>query len=91
MLLHDEIYVQESEEYVGGVSYVSDANGLLYKGVVCFMTIGLKSNVPYIIQSVPETEIRRNWLKEETSELLMCLVTTSEAVASYETFFYYWA
>ena len=65
MLLHDEIYVQKSEEYVGGVSYVTDASGLLYKGVVCFMIIGLKSNVPYIIRSVPETEIKINWLKEE--------------------------
>ena len=29
------------------------------------MIVGLKSNVPYIIRSVPETEIKGNWLKEE--------------------------
>ena len=31
MVLHDEIYFQKSEEYVGGMSYGSDANGQLCK------------------------------------------------------------
>ena len=65
MLLNDEIYVQKSEEYVGGMSYGTDANGQRCKRVVCFMIVGLKSNVPYIIRSVPETEIKGKWLKEE--------------------------
>ena len=29
------------------------------------MIVGLKSNVPYIIRSVPETKIKGKWLKEE--------------------------
>ena len=65
MLLHGEIYVQKSEEYVGGMSYGTDANGHLCKGVVSFMIAGLKSNVPYNIRSVPEIEIKGNWLKEK--------------------------
>ena len=60
MLLHDEIYVQKNEEYVGGMSYGTDANGQLCKGVVWIMTVGLKYNVPYIIPSVPETDIKGN-------------------------------
>ena len=65
MLLHDEIYVQKSDEYVGGMRYGTDTNGQFYEGVVCFMSVGIKSNVPYIIRSVPEIEIKGNWLKEE--------------------------
>ena len=48
-----------------GMSYGTDSNGQLCKGVVCFMIVGLKSNVPYIIRSVPETKIKGKWLKEE--------------------------
>ena len=47
------------------MSYGTDANGQLCKGVVCFMIVGLKSNVPYIIRLVPETDIKGNLLKEE--------------------------
>ena len=37
------------------------------------MIVGLKSNVPYIIRSVPETEIKRNWLKEEIFRVIDAL------------------
>ena len=37
------------------------------------MIVGLKSNVPYIIRSVPETEIKRNWLKEEILRVIDAL------------------
>ena len=70
MLLFDEIYVQKSEEYVGGASYGADEQGQLYKGVVCFMIIGLKSNLPYVIRSVPEINIKGEWLK---GEILSCI------------------
>ena len=70
MLLHDEIYVQKSEEYSGGVSYGKDENNQLFKGVVCFMITGLKSNVPYIVRSVPETNIKGTWLKEEITKVI---------------------
>ena len=67
MFLHD---VQKSEEYVGGMSYGTDANGQLCKGVVCLMIVGLKSNVPYINRSVPETKIKGKWLKEEIVQVI---------------------
>ena len=70
MLLHDDIYVQKSEEYDGGMSYRTNANCQLCKGAACFMIVGLKSNVPYIIRSVPETEIKGNWLKEENLKVI---------------------
>ena len=65
MFLYVEIYIQRSKEYVGGVSYGADEQGQLYKGVVCFMIIGLKSNVPYVIRSVPEANINGELLQGE--------------------------
>ena len=70
MLLFNEIYIQRSEEYVGGLSYEADEQGQLHKGVECFIIIGLKSNVPYVIRSVPETNIKGEWLQ---GEILSCI------------------
>ena len=32
-----------------------DNEGELYKGIVCFMIVGLKESIPYVINSSPET------------------------------------
>ena len=39
--------------------------GELYKGIVCFMIVGLKESIPYVIKSSPETNTDANWLKTE--------------------------
>ena len=59
------MYLQRCEEYVGGETVGTDEDGEPYKGVVCFMIIGLKSNISYIISTVPEKDIRGEWLKDE--------------------------
>ena len=48
----------------------------LYKGLVCFMTVGLKNSIPYVIKSSPETKINVDWLKEE---LIDCLKILSQS------------
>ena len=45
LLLFDEMYLQKCEEYVGGGTVGTDEDGELYKGVVCFMIVGLNSNI----------------------------------------------
>ena len=45
-LLFDEMYLQKCEEYFGGELIGSDENGELYKGIVCFMIVGLKESIP---------------------------------------------
>ena len=47
-----------------------NSEGELYKGLVCFMRIGFKSSIPYVIKSSPETKINADWHKEE---LIDCL------------------
>ena len=64
------MYLQKCEEYCGGDTFGINDNGELYKGIMCFMIIGLKNNVPYIIKTVPETKIEGEWIQ---NEILHCL------------------
>ena len=45
----------------------------LYKGIVCFMIVGLKESIPYVIKSSPEANIDANWLKTELLDSLEIL------------------
>ena len=69
-LLFDEMYVQKCEEYFGGDVMGSNDAGESYKGLVCFMIIGLKQSIPYIIRPLPDISIDANWLKEEIFKCL---------------------
>ena len=70
IVIFDEMYVQKCEEYTGGETIGADEDGELYKGIICFMIVGMKSNVPFIIKTIPEKEINGAWLKDE---ILHCL------------------
>jgi hypothetical protein len=54
ILMFDEIYLQKCEEFHGGESTGADETGELYKGLMCFMIVGLKSNIPFVVNAVPE-------------------------------------
>ena len=47
--------------------------GELYKDIVCFMIVGLKESIPYVIKSLAETNIDPNWLKTELLDSLKIL------------------
>ena len=51
----------------------SSIDGNLFKGVLCFMITGLKSNTSFVIKSCPEKEISGEWLKDELVSLLQLL------------------
>ena len=55
ILIFDEIYLQKCKEFSGGESFGTDDKGYPNKGMVCFMVVGLKTNVSYVIKSVPGT------------------------------------
>ena len=42
----------------------------LYKGIVCFMIVGLRESISYVIESSPETNIDANWLQIELLDSL---------------------
>ena len=63
--MFDEMYLQKCEEYSGGEVYGADENNELYKGLVCFMIVGMKESVPYVIKSIPEIKINDGWLRKQ--------------------------
>ena len=73
ILMFDEMFLQKCEEYVGGETIGADETGELYNGVVSFMVVGLRSNVPYVIKAVPEKKITGEWVKDELLECLNVL------------------
>ena len=75
IVMFDEIYIQKSEEYQGGESFGADEDGGLYKGMLCFMIHGLKSNIPYVIHSVPEIKISGELIEKEA---MYCIETLQE-------------
>ena len=55
----DEMYLQKCEETVG-----TDEDGELYKRAVCFMIIGLKSNIPYVYNKYLSRERNSWWMAQ---------------------------
>ena len=69
-LMFDNIYLQKCEGYFACDLLGCDSEGELYKRLVCFMVVGLKNSIPYVIKSSPETKINADWLKKK---LIDCL------------------
>ena len=59
VVLFDEMYLQKCVD----------------KGIVCFMIIGLKENVPYVVKAAPVTFINSELLKDELLNCLELLIT----------------
>jgi hypothetical protein len=74
ILIFDEMYLQKCVEYSGGEMIGADENGVMYKGIVCFMIVGLQSNIPFVIKTTPEKEITGEWLKEELKDCIIKLI-----------------
>lgn len=66
IILFDEMYLQKCVEYCGGEIIGLSENDELYKSIVCFMVIGLKQNIPYVIKACPVTSINSEMLKDES-------------------------
>ena len=60
ILMCDEVYLQKCEEYMLGESFGANKNGELYKRMMRFMIIGLKSNVPYMIKPSQNKKLKLN-------------------------------
>ena len=73
-MIFDEMYLQKSQEYFGGEMIGGDDQGELYKGIICFMIVGLKESIPYVIKKAsPQINIDANWLKTELLDSLKIL------------------
>ena len=72
-LILDEIYLQKSAEYIGGNTFRTNEDGDFYKGMLCFMIVGLKNSIPCVIKSAPEKELRCQFIKDSLIECLKIL------------------
>ena len=57
ILMADEMYLQAGSQYHAGEYVGSDPDGKLYKGIFCFMLVGLQESVPIIVRAVPECTV----------------------------------
>ena len=73
ILILDKIYLQESEEYFGRDIFRTNEDRDLYKGMLCFVIIGLKNSIPCVIKSVPENELSDQFIKDPLIECLKIL------------------
>ena len=64
-LMFEEMYLQKYEEYSAEDLVGCNSEGELYKGLICFIIVGLKNYIPYVIKSSPETKMNDDWLKKE--------------------------
>ena len=74
VVLFDEMHLQKCVECCGGEVFDSNINNELYNSILCFMIIGLKENVSYVVKATLVTFINSELLKDELlncSELLI--------------------
>ena len=64
------MYLQKNQGYFARETISCDDKGELYMGIVCFMLVGLKESIPYVIKWSPETNIDANWLETELLDFL---------------------
>ena len=73
VLLVDEMYLQKGMQYQDGKVYGSDTDGNLYKGIMTFMIVDVKKNVPLVIKALPETKIEGKWISLNIEESIKSL------------------
>ena len=54
VLLTDEMYLQKELQFQQGKLIGCDDNGNLFKGIVTFMIVKVRKNVPFVVKAVPE-------------------------------------
>ena len=74
------MFLQKEASYQSGDYVGEDEEGELYKGIACFMIVGLKQSVPHVIQAIPEVTITGEWLAEKISASLHSLAQTGFTV-----------
>ena len=65
MLMADKMYLQKASEFTEGEYIGKDKDGNLYKGIVTFMIVGIKTRTSYVIKASPEVRVNGSWLANE--------------------------
>ena len=70
ILMFDEMYLQKSAQYQGGKYIGADECGELFKGIVCFMIVGLKESVATVVKAVPEISVNGDLIAEHLFDII---------------------
>ena len=73
MVLFDEMYLQKGTQYQGGRFIGANEFGDFFKGIVCFMIIGLKQSVPIVVKAVPEVNVSGDLIYEHLFDIVLKL------------------
>ena len=76
------MYLQQCDQYSGGKVEGSDTDGNLYTGIVCFMTVGLKSIESYVIRAVTKVNFSGHWWEEELEKTLRVAIGAGFSVST---------
>ena len=68
VLLTDEVYLQKELQFQQGELIGFDDNRDLFKGLMTFMIVGVRKNVPFVFKDVPESKIEEKWLSGQIIE-----------------------
>jgi len=76
VLLIDEMYLQKEVQYHQGQLFGRDQDDQFYKGLMTFMIVGLRKNIPFVVKAVPESKVEGHWLSNQIDECLESLHET---------------
>ena len=69
-LMVDEMFLRKLAQYFAGDYVGENEDGELFSGIVCFMIVGLKQSIPFVVKSCPETKVTGEWLKKQLDECI---------------------
>lgn len=76
VLLLDEMHLQSEENYSGGTKVGRDEQGNLYKGILNYMIVGIRKNIPFVVRAVPEVAVSGSLVRRHIDEVLKDLHET---------------
>ena len=62
MLLTDEMHLQKEVHFQQGKLIGCNGSGNLFEGIMTFMIVGVRKNLPFAVKAVPESKIGGEWL-----------------------------
>ena len=73
VLITDEMYLQKEIQFQQGKLIGCDDNDNLFQGIMTFMIVVVRNNVPFVVKAVPEAKIEGKWLSGQIRETIQSL------------------
>ena len=67
------MYLQKEVQFQQGKLIGCDDNDDLFKGIMTYMIVGIRNNVPFVVKGVPESKKKGKWLSGQIVESIQSL------------------